>query len=109
MAIEPAVKFLKEWLHAEHPRAQRRRLIAAGVALFLLWGLFGGQQGLFALVSSQREKGQLRAEIDQLSKDNAALQGQLSDVSRHPELYEKVAREKLMLMRPGEVLYRFHD
>ena len=109
MALKPAVQFLKQWLHAEHPRAQRRRLVAAGVALMLLWALVGGQQGLFALVSSQREKGQLRQEIQQLTADNAALQAQLASVGRHPELYEKVAREKLMLMRPGEILYRFHD
>jgi cell division protein FtsB len=100
---------LQAWLDAQHPRAQRRRLLAVGLALFALWGLFGGQQGLFALVSSQREKAQLRAEIEQLGADNAALHGQLADVGRHPEVYEKVAREKLMLMRPGETLYRFHD
>jgi cell division protein FtsB len=109
VALKPAVKFLQQWLHAEHPRAQRRRLLALGLALFVLWGLVGGQQGLFALLSSQREKGQLRAEIQLLAQQNAALHEQLANVGRHPELYEKVAREKLMLMRPGETLYRFHD
>ena len=109
MELEPAVKVVKAWLHAEHPRAQRRRLLAAGAALFVLWGLFGGQQGLFALLSSQREKTQLRAEIGSLTAGNAALHEQLATVARHPELYEKVAREKLMLMRPGEILYRFHE
>lgn len=109
MALRPVVQFLEKWLHAEHPRAKRRRLLAAGVGLALLWALFGGQQGLFALVSSQREKGQLRQEIEQLRDDNTRLQGQLASVGRHPELYEKVAREKLMLMRPGEILYRFHE
>jgi cell division protein FtsB len=109
VALKPAIKFLRQWLHVEHPRAQRRRLLALGLALFLLWGLLGGHQGLFALLSSQREKGQLRAEIQLLAKENAALHEQLANVGRHPELYEKVAREKLMLMRPGETLYRFHD
>ncbi len=109
MALKPAIKFLKAWLHVDHPRAQQRRLVALGVALVVVWGLFGGQQGLFALVTSQREKSQLRAEIQSLAEGNAALQAQLANVGRHPELYEKVAREKLMLMRPGETLYRFHD
>ena len=109
MALEPAIKFLKQWLHAEHPRARRRRIFVVAVALFVGWGVVGGQQGLFALLSSQREKGQLRAEIESLTQENASLHDQLASVGRHPELYEKVAREKLMLMRPGEILYRFHD
>jgi cell division protein FtsB len=109
VVLKPAIQFLRQWLHTEHPRASRRRLVAAGFALFVLWGLLGGQQGLFALLSSQREKGQLRAEIQLLAQQNAALHEQLASVGRHPELYEKVAREKLMLMRPGEILYRFHD
>ena len=107
--MKSLVRILQAWLDAGHPRAQRRRWAVVGLALFVLWGIFGGQQGLFALVSSQREKAQLRAEIDHLGTDNAALQEQLADLSRHPEVYEKVAREKLMLMRPGETLYRFHD
>lgn len=109
MALKPIVQFVEKWLHPEHPRAKRRRLLAIGVSLVLLWGLFGGQQGLVALLSSQREKGQLRHEIEQLHDDNAKLQAQLASVGRHPEVYEKVAREKLMLMRPGEILYRFHE
>ncbi len=109
MALKPIVQFAEKWLHAEHPRAKRRRVLAGVLGLFLLWGLFGGQQGLFALFSSQREKGLLRQEIEQLNQDNTRLQAQLASVGRHPELYEKVAREKLMLMRPGEILYRFHE
>jgi cell division protein FtsB len=109
MALQGALKPLQQWLHAEHPRAKRRRLLALGGALFVLWGLLGGRQGLFALLSSQREKGQLREEIQRLNVENAALHEKLAEMGRHPEIYEKVAREKLMLMRPGETLYRFHD
>jgi cell division protein FtsB len=109
MPLQSAAQHLKDWLHARHPRALRRRLLALGLALAALWGLLGGRQGLFALLSSQREKAQLREEIQALSVENAALEARAAQVGRHPELYEKVAREKLMLMRPGETLYRFHD
>ncbi|MGH7442783.1 MAG: FtsB family cell division protein, partial [bacterium] len=85
----------------------RRRLLAAGAALLLVWFLVGGQQGLFALAMSQREKAQLRDQIVALKADNARLQTQAAALADDPQSCIKTARERLQLMRPGEIIYRF--
>jgi cell division protein FtsB len=101
------IALAKHWLRAEHPKAGRRRLMAAVPACLLAWFLLGGQQGLFALAMSQREKAHLREQIAQLSDDNRRLQAEADAMARDPGSCEKTARERLQLMRPGEIIYRF--
>lgn len=108
MALTSLTRSLEQWLHPQHPRARKRRLLALGVAALLAWGVFGGSQGLFALVLSQREKVQLRSEIQSLGQQNKDLGQTIDRLSRQPEAYERTARERLLLMRPGEIIYRFH-
>ena len=98
-----------EWLGGPSPRHRRRRMLAWAGAALLAWGLFGGDQGLVALLSTQRQKGALRAEISALEASTKELNAQMAQLAADPRLYEKVAREKLMLKKPDEVLYRFHD
>jgi cell division protein FtsB len=107
MALKATFDALTHWLRPEHPRARPRRLLAVGLGLGLLWALVGGQQGLFALVMSQRDKVRLRAEIQELRAGNEALAKRIALLQGHPEAYERTAREKLLLMRPGETIYRF--
>ena len=107
MALKKGFDALSHWLRPEHPRARARRLLALGLGLGLAWAVLGGQQGLFALVMSQREKAHLRAEIVGLRTGNQELQKQVDLLESHPEAYERTAREKLLLMRPGDTIYRF--
>lgn len=108
MALKALHSKLEEWLHPQHPKARNRRLLALGVAGFMLWAVFGGSQGLFALALSQHEKGRLRREIASLEEQNKGLEQKVALLARQPEAYEKTARERLLLMRPGETVYRFH-
>jgi cell division protein FtsB len=107
MAMKRAFEAMNHWLRPEHPRARGRRLLAAGLGLALAWALLGGQQGLFALVMSQREKVRLRSEIEELRSGNVDLEKRVAMLQSHPEYYERDAREKLQLMRPGDTIYRF--
>lgn len=90
-------------------RLRRRRALALGLLLLAAWALFGGKQGLFALVGSARERASLRDEIVLLEEKDRALEAELRRLQAQPQLAEKTAREKLMLMRPGELIYRFDD
>lgn len=108
MALSTLAASLERWLHPQHPRARNRRLAALAVVAALAWGLFGGSQGLVALGLSQREKAQLRREIQALAQSNKQLEQQVALLASHPEAYERTARERLLLMRPGEIVYRFH-
>ncbi len=90
-------------------RLRRRRLMLFGIIVMMLWALFGGKQGLVALLGSANEKASLRREIVALEARERTLEGDLRRLQAQPQLVEKTAREKLMLMRPGELIYRFDD
>ena len=107
MAIKTMIQAARHWLRDGHPQVRRRRMIATGVGVLLVWFVLGGRQGLFALAMSQREKASLRAQIDELTTDNATLRTQADALARDPQACEKTAREQLQLMRPGEIIYRF--
>lgn len=107
MAMNPLLSAFRRWLNEDHPKVVRRRLLVAIPLLLLAWYVFGGQQGLFALAMSQREKTQLRAQIAELEADNTTLKAQADALANNPLSCEKTAREQLQLMRPGEIIYRF--
>jgi cell division protein FtsB len=107
MPLKQPLEALKHWLRPEHPKARGRRALALAAGEALTWAVLGGQQGLFALLMSQREKVRLAADIEGLKQQNAQLQQQLGQLQSHPEAYERTARERLLLMRPGETIYRF--
>jgi|GEM_PF-6647251 cell division protein FtsB len=107
MPLKKSLDAAKHWLRPEHPKARRRRALALLGGAALAWAVLGGQQGLFALLMSQREKARLASDIDGLRQQNAELQQQLAQLQSHPEAYERTARERLLLMRPGETIYRF--
>src|SRR5207244_11751824 len=55
----------------------------------------------------QRKKAKLNEQNFRLQKENEALRQRISRL-RHDDSYlEKIAREELNLVRPGEVIYRF--
>lgn len=97
------------WLSGAEPRAKRRRLLALAACVAAAYALFGGDQGLLALASTQRQKAALRSEIEGLRAGNAALERDIARLASSPQLYEKTAREELLLKKPGELIYRFRD
>ena len=107
MAMNAIIRGARHWLREDHPKAARRRLLIAVPAVVFAWWILGGSQGLFALAMSQREKARLREDIIQLKLDNARFQAQADAMARNPGDCEKTARERLLLMRPGEIIYRF--
>jgi cell division protein FtsB len=99
----PLLVLRRQWAE----RKPSGRLILGFVLAAAAFSVFGGNKGFFALVSMQREKWRLQREIGELAKANDQLEAQCQQMERNPQLYEKVAREKLMLAKPGEIVYRF--
>jgi cell division protein FtsB len=98
--------WVKERLAGRQGRPLGRVALAIGAILLAMF-VFGGKKGFFALVSMQREKWRLQREIEDLSKGNQALLARSQRLEKNPQLYEKTAREQLMLARPDERVYRF--
>ena len=85
----------------------RRRAFAGGLGflvLVLLVTSFFGKKGLVELRSNRRLLASLEAELGQLEKEKARLEGELVELRRNPRAVELEAREKLGLVKPGEVI-----
>lgn len=86
------------------PRARRRALIAAALALGL-WVSFLDSHSLVRRALYARDLGRIQAENEQLAIENAALQASIDD-GLDAATVEKVAREQYGMRRPGETVYR---
>ncbi len=85
----------------------RRRVFAGGLGflvLVLLVTSFFGKKGLMDLRRSRRELRSFEAELAQLEAEKARLERELVELRRNPRAVELEAREKLGLVKPGEVV-----
>jgi cell division protein FtsB len=100
------IRFKKFRVNLASNRAANRKWLAASAAFMVAWMVLGGNKGVIAAVQSWNQARSLRAEIIQLEETNAQLAEDRRIMRSDPRLYEKVARETLMLARPGELIYR---
>lgn len=66
-----------------------------------------GDQGIFRIRQLARDRVILEQKVQSVESDNAALRRQLRDMKEGRASYELAAREKLGLVKPGEVVYDF--
>ena len=66
-----------------------------------------GERGALHLWRLRGEKAQLDEQNYRLQKENAGLRRRISRIRDDNHYLEKLAREELNLVRPGEVVYRF--
>jgi cell division protein FtsB len=92
--------------------ARRKKLfIAAGIlfALYLLASFTLGEMGLIKYIRMKAQYNALSAEIAALKQDNAKLSGDVRALKYDPDHLEQIARDKLGLARPGEIVYYYGD
>ena len=66
-----------------------------------------GERGALHLLHLREQKMRLDEQNYRLQKENEALRQQILRI-RHDDYYlEKLAREELNMVRPGEIIYRF--
>lgn len=66
-----------------------------------------GERGALHLWRLRGEKSNLDEQNYRLQKENEALRQRISRLRNDDAYLEKLAREELNLVRPGEVVYRF--
>lgn len=76
------------------------------IALLLIYAVVG-ERGAIHLWRLQGEKGKLDEQNYRLQKDNEALREKIARLRSDNYYLEKIAREELNMVRPGEVIYRF--
>ena len=81
-------------------------LMGAFAVVLLILSVFG-DQGLFRIRLLARDRVALERKVQEIENDNATLRRQLSDMKEGRASYELAAREKLGLVKPGEVVHDF--
>ena len=87
----------------------RRHLlyVLGGLILLLAVVTVVGERGAIHLWRLRGEKNRIDEQNYRLQKENEALRQRVSRIRNDNHYLEKLAREELNLVRPGEVIYRF--
>jgi cell division protein FtsL len=86
-------------------RQYGRGLLGLLVLVMMVHDVFG-THGFLAMRRTQNEIRKVKANLDALRKENAALAQEVKDLNTDPRLIEKIARDDLGLARPGEIIIR---
>ena len=81
-------------------------VMGAFAFVLLILSVFG-DQGIFRIRLLARDLAALEQKVRDIESDNASLRRQLRDMKEGRASYELAAREKLGLVKPGEVVYDF--
>jgi len=65
-----------------------------------------GTHGYLAMRRTQQEINKVKANIDQLNKENVQLEEEVKELKSDPRKIEKIARDELGLAKPGEVIIK---
>jgi cell division protein FtsB len=84
-------------------------LIWGGLLILIVLGVLGvfGKKGLLQLEGMRHKKVALQGEVKQLEGENKALKDKIRALRSDKREIEKLARDELGLVKPGEVIYQF--
>ena len=85
----------------------RKKFFLAGLTflfLVLIVTSFFGQRGLIEIFRAQKKYKALLQEYEKLTEGISRLEKEIEELEHNPEAVEKEAREKLWLMKPGEIV-----
>jgi cell division protein FtsB len=82
-----------------------RALLGLFVVVLFVHDIFGAH-GYLVMRRTQDGIKKVKSEIEHLNKDNAALQEVVRDLKTDPRAIEKIAREELILAKPGEIIIK---
>jgi cell division protein FtsB len=91
---------------------RRRRLFAiVGVLLatYLLTSFILGEMGIVKYYRMKAQYNSLTQEIALLKRDNSKLRKTVHALKNDPAYVERIARDKLGLARPGEIVYYYGE
>lgn len=94
----------------DEPRRLRRRAVTLGVGALVLTATLGalfGDRGFLEVRRYQDQRRQLESDVRRLEKEVRQLHREILALRRDPQAMERIAREELILARPGEVLFLY--
>ncbi len=81
--------------------------VVAGVLALLLGAAVFGDNGVLRLWRLRTEVETLHRDVQTLEAENERLSRAIADLRNDPAVVERIAREELGLVRPGERVLRF--
>lgn len=87
--------------NSDKKRIRIRHVLITLLALYIAFILVTQQ---IAINKAKAEKARIQAEIEKLAEENKKIQLQLEDM-QSDEYIEKIARERLGLIKPGEYMF----
>lgn len=85
-------------------RGNARYFFALIFCLLLLQDVFGAH-GLMAMHRSKAQIEAIQAKLDKLDQENRDLQQRIQNLKTDPSAIEKIARDRMGLARPGELIF----
>ena len=85
----------------------RKKLFFAAIAFFFLVIIiasFFGKRGMLEISRAKERKTELLEEIKQLEQKKKDLIREIQELIDNPEAVDPTAREKLLLMKPDEIM-----
>ena len=97
--------------HAKHKRFYRLVLWTGGLTVigYLVFPLILGNMGLLQYLKMRNTHNELRTEMQRLSVENIKIQKDIRALRSDSYIIETLARQRLGLVRPGEVVFQFND
>jgi len=89
-------------------RHNARYFFALAFCLLLLQDVFG-THGLVAMRRSKIQIQAVQAQIQQLDQENQELQQRIHSLRTDPAAIEKIARDRMGLARPGEMIFHIPE
>ena len=81
--------------------------LVGGLSVLLLGTAVLGRDGVLAVIVNQRRTENLQADISALRESNRLLKKQIRSLRSDVTSAERIAREDLGLVKPGETVYEF--
>lgn len=97
-------------IHAKKVSSKNKKLITMIIVFFFLFLFFTavlGDNGLLRLYQMSETKRELVEQITKIKEENQELQKKIYAFKNDPLYIEKIAREELGLLKPGEIVYDF--
>jgi cell division protein FtsB len=110
-ASMPKRNYIKRTRTTTRSAWKRRSILVTAVVggLFFLWSLIVGEMGIVKYYRMKAQDRSLRAEIDHLKQDNVRLLQEIRALKNDSAYLERLARDKIGLARPDEVVYYYGD
>ncbi len=85
-------------------------VVVSALLSALVFGIFlVSDRGLLQVRKQRQQLAKAREEVSQLETDNKRLEAEVVALKNDPRALEKIAREELNLVRPGEVVLVLPD